>query len=158
MRYSSLFLPCGTMFPRKFFFAGHVATSQALDTRASNESGRYGWLDVHAITIRARALNHVLTIHLVTRGRIRSFRSSSDGRNKRKAWVASSNRGATRGRIMSFWSSSNRWNYGRIWTASWATIPPVFRNRTALISSWNGRSTTLARYFLININKFSSST
>ena len=38
MHYSSPFLPCGTMFPRKLVFAEHKAASQALDTRASNES------------------------------------------------------------------------------------------------------------------------
>ena len=55
------FLPCGTMFPQKFVFAGHVAASQKLDTRASNKSRRYSGLEVHAITIRARALKHVLS-------------------------------------------------------------------------------------------------
>ena len=30
-RYSLPFLPCGTMFPGKFVFAGHVAASQMLD-------------------------------------------------------------------------------------------------------------------------------
>ena len=58
---SSLFLPCGTMFPWKFVFPRHVAASLALDTRASNEARRYGGLGVHAINIRARALNRVLS-------------------------------------------------------------------------------------------------
>ena len=48
------------MFPRKFVFVGHVAASQALDTRASNEARQYGGLKAHVITIRARPLNHVL--------------------------------------------------------------------------------------------------
>ena len=48
------------MFPWKFVFAGHVAASRALDTHASNEACRCGGLGVHAITIRARALNRVL--------------------------------------------------------------------------------------------------
>ena len=59
--HSSLFLPCGTMFPWKFVFARHVAASWVLDTRASNEARQYIGLGVHAITIRARALNRILS-------------------------------------------------------------------------------------------------
>ena len=61
MRLFLSFLPCGTMFPRKFVFVVHVAASLALDTRASNLSRRYGGLGVHAIIIRAYALNYVLS-------------------------------------------------------------------------------------------------
>ena len=43
------FVPCGTMFPRNSFFAGHMAELGALDTRISNESRRYSGLEVHAI-------------------------------------------------------------------------------------------------------------
>ena len=55
------FPPCGTMFPVFFLFAGHVAASLALDAHTSNGARRCGGLGVHAITIRARALNHVLS-------------------------------------------------------------------------------------------------
>ena len=59
--HSSPFLPCETMFPPNFVFAEHVAASQALDTRVSNESRQHGGLEVHAITIRSCALKHVLS-------------------------------------------------------------------------------------------------
>ena len=47
--------------PCIFLFTGHMEALRALDACASNEAHQYGRLGVHAITIRARNLNRLLS-------------------------------------------------------------------------------------------------
>ena len=61
-----------------------------------------------------------------------------------------------RGRMMSLRSSSDGSHLRRTWTAWWTTIPTASRNRTAQITSQNGRLVFIARISLEKSMVFSS--